>query len=158
MNNVGAKNNKIINCDEIKEYLPQRYPFLFVDRVIDYELGKSICGIKNITRNEDFFNGHFPRQLVMPGVLQIEALAQISGILYFLTTDTRPSDENFFYFAGIDNARFKRVVCPGDQLLLHSEMLRNKLGIWVFSVKATVDGELTCSAELRVAKGEVRHD
>lgn len=150
--------SKMLGNNEIKNYLPHRYPFLLVDKVIDYELGKSIHGIKNVTCNEEFFNGHFPLNAVMPGVLQIEALAQTAGILYFLTTNTKPSAEIWFYLAGVDNARFKSIVYPGDQLHLHAEMLRSKLGIWMFNAWAAVDGKIVCSAELKIAKGDIKHD
>jgi 3-hydroxyacyl-[acyl-carrier-protein] dehydratase len=144
---------KIINFDEIKKnYLPHRYPFLLVDKVLNYEEGKWIDAIKNVTGNEEFFQGHFPNLAVMPGVLILEALAQASGILYFLTTQTRSSADNWFYFAGIDNAKFKRVIEPGDQLQLHAEIAAHKLNMWVFNVKATVAGELACSAEVKIAK------
>jgi 3-hydroxyacyl-[acyl-carrier-protein] dehydratase len=145
------KKGKILNSDELKDYLPHRYPFLLVDRVLDYEVSKTIHGIKNVTGNEEFFSGHFPGQAVMPGVLMIEALAQAAGVLYFLTAGTRPGEE-WFYFAGIDNARFKRIVIPGDQLHLHVEMVRNKFDLWMFSGRATVDGELACSVDLKIVK------
>jgi 3-hydroxyacyl-[acyl-carrier-protein] dehydratase len=146
----------IINIKEIIDYLPHRYPFLLVDRVLSYETGKSIVGLKNITFNEPFFTGHFPIQPIMPGVLIIEALAQVSGLLYFLITGTKASPTNFFYLAGVDKARFKRVVIPGDQLQLHSEFTRSRLDVWMFTVKATVNGELACSAELIIAKGALQ--
>lgn len=157
ISNAGKK-GKILNSDEIKDYLPHRYPFLLVDRVLDYEVGKTIHAIKNITCNEELFNGHFPQQSVMPGVLIIEALAQAAGVLYFLTAGTRPSEE-WFYFAGIDNARFKRIVSPGDQLHLHVEMVRNKFDLWMFSARATVDAELACSVDLKIVrvKGPIQH-
>lgn len=148
-----------LGISEIKNYLPHRYPFLLVDRIEDYELGKSIVGIKNVTYNEEFFCGHFQMQPIMPGVLQIEALAQTAGILYFLTTNTKASPENWFYLAGIDKARFKRVVSPGDQLKLHVAMVGNKFDkIWLFNAEAKVDGELVCSVELKIAKGALKHD
>lgn len=148
-----TENTKIeLNIKEILEYLPHRYPFLLVDRILSYEPGKSIKGLKNITANEPQFTGHFPQRPVMPGVLIIEALAQVSGVLYFLTNNTKPDADNWFYFAGVDRARFKRIVEPGDQLILESTMVRNRLGMWIFSVEAKVDGEIACSAELMVVK------
>ncbi len=145
-----------LNIEQIRNYLPHRYPFLLVDRVLNYEEGKTIEAIKNVTANEEFFEGHFPNNSVMPGVLILEALAQSAGILYFLTTNTTASSDgnlnNGFYFAGIDDARFKRVVVPGDQLHLHAQMIKNKLDIWVFDVKAIVDDKIVCSATIKVAK------
>lgn len=149
---------EILTNAEIREYLPHRYPFLLIDKVIAYEVGKSITAIKNVTCNENFFNGHFPTQPIMPGVLIIEALAQAAGMLYFLTTKTKASSDNWFYFAGIDNARFKRVVLPGDQLQLEAEMQRNKMDLWMFGAKASVDGELVCSVDLKIVKSALKHD
>jgi 3-hydroxyacyl-[acyl-carrier-protein] dehydratase len=150
---------KKLNISEIRTYLPHSYPFLLVDRIEDYEIGKSIIGIKNVTYNEEFFCGHFQMQPIMPGVLLLEALAQTAGILYFLTTNTKASPENWFYFAGIDNARFKKVVIPGDQLKLHVKMVGNKFGkIWFFDAEAKVDGEIVCSVELKIAKGALKND
>lgn len=145
-----------LNIKSIMDYLPHRYPFLLVDKVISYESGKSIEGIKNVTANEPFFQGHFPNLPIMPGVLIIEALAQISGLLLFLTTDTKPTDDNWCFFAGIDKARFKNVVRPGDQLLMHSEVIRNRLDIWMLNAQAKVNGALACSVELMLAKGAVK--
>jgi 3-hydroxyacyl-[acyl-carrier-protein] dehydratase len=142
----------VLNISEIKSYLPHRYPFLMVDRVLKYEEGKSIEAIKNVTANEEFFLGHFPLFSVMPGVLILEALAQTAGLLYFLTTKTKADDNTLFLFAGIDEARFKQAVVPGDQLHLHAEMVKNKLDIWVFNVKAMIDGKIACSATIKVAK------
>lgn len=150
--------NKIIKISEIKNFLPHRYPFLLVDRVIEHEAGKSIIGLKNVTANEEFFNGHFPQQPVMPGVLQIEALAQVSGILYFITNNVVIDENNFFFLAGVDKARFKRIVSPGDQLILHSEITKNRKEICCFTTKAMVDGELACSAELLIARGALKDD
>lgn len=150
--------NKIIKINEIRNFLPHRYPFLLVDRVLEHEAGKSIIGLKNVTANEEFFNGHFPQQPVMPGVLMIEALAQISGILYFITNDVVIDDNNFFFLAGVDNARFKRIVGPGDQLMLHSEITKNRREICRFTTKATVNGEIACVAELLIAKGALKDD
>lgn len=152
------KANKTLNNHEIKEYLPHRYPFLMVDKIVEYEPGKFIHGIKNVTCNEGFFNGHFPQQSVMPGVLMLEALAQTAGVLYFLTANTKPSADEWFYFAGIDNARFKRIVYPGDQLHLHVEIVRNKFDLWVFKATATVSDEIACSAELKILRGALKHE
>lgn len=141
---------------EIKEITPHRYPFLFVDRVLEVEPGKSILALKNVTCNEEFFNGHFPQRPIMPGVLQIEALAQAAGLLIFYTTNIPVDATNWYYFAGVDNARFKRLVEPGDQLHLRVEVAKQRRELWVFNAKATVDGELACSAELLIAKGVLK--
>jgi len=131
--------------EEIREYLPHRYPFLLVDRVVEIEKGQSIVAYKNVTVNEDFFNGHFPDTPVMPGVLIIEAMAQAAGILGFKTMDKKPSDGSMYYFVGSDKIRFKRPVVPGDQLRLEASIVAEKRGIWKFDCKATVDGELVSS-------------
>lgn len=146
--------SRIVDIREIKTITPHRYPFLLVDRVLSYEPGKSILAIKNVTANEEYFNGHFPSRPIMPGVLQIEALAQTAGLLIYYTTNM-PADEktNWHFFAGVDNARFKRIVDPGDQLHLHVEVAKQKRGLWVFNAKATVNKEIACSAELLIAKG-----
>ena len=149
-------NPKQIDVHGILEYLPHRYPFMLVDRGLDYEEGKSIKVIKNVTVNEPFFTGHFPGHPVMPGVLMTEALAQASGILIFLTDNIKPDKDNWFYFAGLDKVRFKRIVEPGDQLLLESTIVKRRLDIWRFVAKATVNGELACSAELLLAKGALK--
>lgn len=136
-----------MDIETIRRYLPHRYPFLLVDRVIGIEPGKSITAIKNVTANEPFFNGHFPIRSVMPGVLIVETLAQVSGILIYKTMDTLP-DKEIFYLAGIEKTRFKRVVAPGDQLQLHVEITKRRSNeIWKFLGKATVAGELACVAE-----------
>lgn len=146
--------NEIIDIQKIKELTPHRYPFLLVDRILKVEPGKSILALKNITCNEQYFNGHFPERPIMPGVLQLEALAQTAGLLIYYTTNI-PADakENWHFFAGIDKARFKRVVNPGDQLHLNVEIVKHKQGLWVFNAKAKVDEEIACSAELLIAKG-----
>lgn len=146
-----------IDIREIKKLTPHRYPFLLVDRVLKYEPGKSILALKNITSNEEYFNGHFPERPIMPGVLQIEALAQTAGLLIFYTTNI-PADEktNWHFLAGVDNARFKRMVDPGDQLHLYVEVAKQKSALWVFNAKATVNEELVCSAELLIAKGVLK--
>lgn len=147
-----SQQSKVINIEEIKTYLPHRYPFLLIDRITDYDLDKGfICGYKNLTANEEFFNGHFPHHPVMPGVLMIEALAQLSGVLYFLKNAKKPSAEGRFYFAGVDSAKFKRVVIPGDKLLLQVQFIRNKFDIWMFNGQASVDGDLACGCEFKIA-------
>ncbi len=139
---------KSLDINQIKQYLPHRYPLLLVDRVIDWESGQRITTIKNVTINEEFFNGHFPNKPVMPGVLMIEALAQSAALLAFLTMGQKPDDNAVVYFVGIDGARFKRPVEPGDQLKMDVEILRQSRGIWKFSAKASVDGQLAVEAEL----------
>ena len=137
-----------LDINQIKQYLPHRYPLLLVDRVLTWESGKSIEAIKNVTINEEFFNGHFPNKPVMPGVMTIEALAQTSALLAFLTMGQKPDENAVVYFLGIDNARFKRPVEPGDQLRMHVEILRHSRGIWKFQARATVDDQLAVEAEL----------
>jgi 3-hydroxyacyl-[acyl-carrier-protein] dehydratase len=139
---------KSLDINQIKQYLPHRYPLLLVDRVLDWESGKNITAIKNVTINEEFFVGHFPHKPVMPGVLTIEALAQTAALLAFLTTGQKPDDNAVVYFVGIDGARFKRPVEPGDQLKMQVEILRQARGIWKFQAKATVDDQLVVEAEL----------
>lgn len=143
------------HIEEIMAYLPHRYPFLLVDRVIEVIEGQRIAGYKNVTVNEEFFNGHFPGKPIMPGVLIVEAMAQLSGILGFVTEGTRPSDGIIHYLAGSDKARFKRPVVPGDQLRLESQLLSNKHNIWRFQCRALVDDEVACVAEIMTAKREV---
>lgn len=140
---------------EIKKYLPHRYPFLLVDRVVDLEIGKSIVAYKNVSVNEPFFAGHFPGNPVMPGVLVVEALAQAAGILGFKTANKTPEDGSIYYFVGIDDARFKRKVVPGDQLKLTAVVIAEKRGIWKFGCEATVDGEIVCSATIMCADRKV---
>ena len=143
-----------LNIKEIMDLLPHRYPFLLVDRVVDYtytEEKKVLKAIKNVSINEPFFQGHFPDKPVMPGVLILEALAQATGILSFKVIG-KPKDDELYYFAAIDNARFKRPVFPGDQLVLDVELLREVKGIAKFTGVASVDGKVVCTAELMCAK------
>ena len=140
-----------IDIVAIFKQLPHRYPFLLVDRILDCTPGKSIRGLKNVTINEPYFQGHFPGFPLMPGVLVIEALAQVSGILAHLSGDAKAGGRSLIYFAGIDNARFKRQVVPGDQLILEAEVVRVLRGIGKFRTRALVDGELACEAELIAA-------
>ena len=128
--------------------LPHRYPILLVDRVLELEKGRRIKALKNVSINEPFFNGHFPHRPVMPGVLMLEALAQAAALLAFDTLGVTPDDNTVYYFAGIDGARFKRPVEPGDQLMLHVELDRMKSGIFKFKARATVADELAVEAEL----------
>lgn len=140
---------------DILEHLPHRYPFLLIDKVIECEPGKSLVAIKNVTHNEPYFPGHFPKRPIMPGVLILEAMAQATGILAFKTVDRIPDDKSLYYFVGIDNARFKQPVIPGDQLRLEVEYVKQMRGIWKFNGKALVEGKVVCSAELMCAEREV---
>ena len=140
-----------MDIHKILKQLPHRYPFLLVDRVVSIDKGKSLRALKNVTINEPFFQGHFPHRPVMPGVLMLEALAQAAALLAFDTLGTSPSDEMVYYFAGIDGARFKRPVEPGDQLFLDVELLRMKAGIFKFKARALVGEELAVEAELTCA-------
>lgn len=137
-----------MDIHEILQYLPHRYPMLLVDRVLEVEAGKRILAIKNVSINEPFFNGHFPHHPVMPGVLIVEALAQAAAILSFKTMGTKPDDKSVYYFVGIDEARFKRPVSPGDQLMLEVTIERNVRGIWKFSGAARVGDALAAEAKL----------
>jgi len=136
---------------DVRRLLPHRYPFLLVDRVIECIKGESIRAIKNVTVNEPFFPGHFPHRPVMPGVMIIEALAQAAGILAFITADVVPDESTRFYFVGIDKARFRKPVEPGDQLILTARLERQMRGIWKFSTVALVDGAEVAHAEMMVA-------
>ena len=137
--------------EEIRKFLPHRYPFLLVDRVIDCVPGETITAIKNISVNEPQFTGHFPNQAIMPGVLIIEALAQTTGLLGFRTMSEEPREDILYMLVGIDNVRFKRQVVPGDQLVLKAKIERRSKIIWKFSCEATVDGELCTAASLLCA-------
>lgn len=141
----------IIDINEIKKYIPHRYPFLLVDRITELEIGKRVVGLKNVTVNEPFFPGHFPHNPVMPGVLIIEAMAQAAALLSFKSTGVKPDDNSVVYFAGIDNARFKRPVVPGDQLIFDVEITHAKRNIYKYKARASVDGELAAEAELMCA-------
>jgi len=138
----------MMDIHEILTKLPHRYPFMLVDRVLELEKGKRIKAIKNVTMNEQFFQGHFPHRPVMPGVLMLEALAQAAALLSFETLGKMPDDKTVYYFAGIDGARFKRPVEPGDQLTLDVTLDRMKAGIFKFSARASVGAELAVEAEL----------
>jgi len=141
----------VLDINGILRQLPHRYPFLLVDRVLECKAGESIRALKNVTYNEPFFPGHFPHRPVMPGVIIIEALAQVAGILAFRTAGVMPDAETRFYFVGIDKARFRRPVEPGDQLILTAQLQRQMRGIWKFAATALVGEVEVASAELMVA-------
>ena len=138
----------MLDIQHILRKLPHRYPFLLVDRVLELEKGVRIKALKNVTINEPFFPGHFPARPVMPGVLMLEALAQAAALLSFASLDDDPDEDTVVYFAGIDGARFKRPVGPGDQLILEASIDRHKSGIYRYKTRATVDGLLAVEAEL----------
>jgi 3-hydroxyacyl-[acyl-carrier-protein] dehydratase len=144
-----------MDINEILRLLPHRYPFLLVDRVVEFEAGKSLVGIKNVTINEPFFQGHFPEKPVMPGVLILEALAQATGLLAFRTESRGAERDSLYYFVGIDNARFKRPVEPGDQLRLAVKLIKTKRGIWVFDTDATVDGHTAATATIMCTERKI---
>jgi 3-hydroxyacyl-[acyl-carrier-protein] dehydratase len=144
-----------MNIAEIMKYLPHRYPFLLVDRVLELVPNERIVAIKNISMNEPQFPGHFPNHPVMPGVLMIEALAQTAGLLAFKSGGAEISPNTVVYFVGIDGARFKRPVVPGDQLRMEANVLRVTRGIWKFAVKGTVEGQTACEAELMCTLKEI---
>jgi len=137
-----------MDIHEILEYLPHRYPILLVDRVLDVVPGERITALKNVSMNEPFFPGHYPHHPVMPGVLIVEAMAQTAAILSFKTMGGKPDDKSVYYFVGIDGARFKRPVSPGDQLIMEVSITANKRGMWKFAGQAKVDGQVACEAEL----------
>lgn len=137
-----------MDIHEILEYLPHRYPFLMIDRVLNFEPGKSILALKNVSINEPFFPGHFPHHPVMPGVLIVEAMAQAAAILSFKTMGTKPESNSVYYFVGIDNARFKKPVSAGDQLLLEVDIVRTMKGIWKFSGRAKVNDAVVTEADI----------
>jgi 3-hydroxyacyl-[acyl-carrier-protein] dehydratase len=130
------------------QHLPHRYPFLLIDRVLDCEPGKNIVALKNVTINEPFFPGHYPHHPVMPGVLIVEAMAQAAAILSFKTMGSLPSDDSVYYFVGIDDARFKRPVGPGDQVIFKVEIQSNRRGIWKYGAVAEVDGKVVAEGNL----------
>ncbi len=141
----------VMDINEIREYLPHRYPFLLVDRVVELNLGESIVAYKNITVNEELFQGHFPERPLFPGMLTLEAMAQAAGILGFKSAEKTPADGSMYMFVGADNVRFKRQVVPGDQLMLRAQIVAVKRGIWKFDVSSDVDGELCAAATILCA-------
>jgi 3-hydroxyacyl-[acyl-carrier-protein] dehydratase len=137
-----------LDIHKILEFLPHRYPFLLIDRVLDYTAGESLTAIKNVTFNEPYFQGHFPYRPVMPGVLILESMVQASAVLASLSIDARASDKRIYYFVGVDKARFKRPVEPGDQLLLEVKFERKLKGMWKCSTMAKVEDQTCCTAEV----------
>ncbi|GIB11500.1 (3R)-hydroxymyristoyl-(acyl-carrier-protein) dehydratase [Vibrio cholerae] len=144
---------KTMNITEIQSLLPHRYPFLLIDRVTDYEEGKYLIGLKNVSVNEPQFTGHFPQLPVFPGVLILEAMAQATGLLAFKTFGA-PKENELYYFASIDEAKFRKPVTPGDQLMIEVEFLKERRGIALFNGMAKVDGDVVCSAQLKCARRE----
>jgi len=146
----------MLDIHQILAKLPHRYPFLMVDRVLEIESGKRILALKNVSVNEPYFMGHFPRRPVMPGVMMLEAMAQAAALLSFESMGVELDDDSVYYFAGIDGARFKRPVEPGDQLMLDVTLDRVKVGIYKFSGKASVAGELAAEAQLTCTMRKIR--
>lgn len=141
----------MMDISEIRQYLPHRYPFLLIDRVLELTPGESIVGYKNLSINEPYFDGHFPGNPIFPGVLLVEAMAQAAGILGFKTMGKTPADGSIYYFAGADNLRFKRPCVPGDQVMLRATLLSERRGIAKFAVSSDVDGALAASATILCA-------
>ncbi len=137
-----------LDIHEILNHLPHRYPFVLIDRVTNLKLNEEITAIKNVTINEPFFPGHFPYHPVMPGVLIVEAMAQAAAVLSFKTMNVLPSEDSVYYFAGIDNVRFKKPVSPGDQLVLNVKIDRVLKGIWKYKAQAKVDDQIVAEAEM----------
>lgn len=143
-----------MDIEEIRRYLPHRYPFLLIDRIVEVEAGSHIRALKNVSANEPFFQGHFPGKAVMPGVLVIEAMAQAAGILGVksgkkeLGLSDEPEEDGIYFFVGIDKARFRKTVVPGDQIVFDVKLIRSRRGIWSFTAEARVDGQVVCDAEI----------
>lgn len=140
---------------EIMKYLPHRYPMLLIDRVVEFNHGESLVAIKNVSYNEPYFQGHFPNRPVMPAVIILEAMAQATGILVLRSMDKIPSEKSIYYFVGIDGARFRRPVVPGDQLRIEVKLLRSSRGVWKLRSDATVDGDTVASGDLMGAMREI---
>lgn len=145
----------MMEVNEIREYLPHRYPFLLVDRVVELVEGDFIRAYKNVSINEDIFNGHFPQAPIFPGVMIVEAMAQSAGILGFKTLNKKPADGSIYLFAGADKVRFKRQVIPGDRLDMEAKIISERRGIWKFECSSWVEGKLACSATILCADREV---
>lgn len=141
-----------MDISEVLEYLPHRYPFLLVDRVLECKPGERLVAIKNVSYNEPYFLGHFPQRPVMPGVLIVEALAQATGILAFKTAELKPSEESLYFLVGVDKCRFKQVVAPGDQLELEVDFVKSVRDVWKFETRAKVDGKVVTTASIMSAR------
>ena len=144
-----------MDIGEILKYLPHRYPMLLIDRVVEFQHGKSLVALKNVSYNEPYFQGHFPNRPVMPAVIILEAMAQATGILVLRSMDKLPSEKSIYYFVGIDGARFRRPVEPGDQLRIEVNLLRSSRGIWKLRSNASVDGNIVASGDLMGAMREI---
>lgn len=147
-----------VDINKILNLLPHRYPFILIDRVMDYKPFEFLTAVKNVTINEPFFTGHFPGNPIMPGVLMLEALAQAGAILSNLSRTAKEGHDFLHFFAGIDNAKFKHIVTPGDQLLLKVELLNQKRDFWRIRGEAHVGDKLACSADLLSATKEIKSD
>lgn len=144
-----------MDINDILDHLPHRYPFLLIDRVTEYREGESLTGIKNVTYNEPFFQGHFPQRPVMPGVLILEAMAQATGLLAFRTLGNTADRETLYFLVGMNKVRFKQPVEPGDQLVITANLIREKRGIWMFDCSARVDDKLVSSAEIMCTERDI---
>lgn len=143
-----------MNLNEVRNFLPHRYPFLMIDKVLSFEPGKNLTAVKNVSCNEPQFMGHFPEESIMPGVLIIEALAQATGILAFKSEGSKPKTGNIYMLVGVDQVRFKKIVKPGDQLILYVEIVAVKIGMWKFKCIAKVDGKIVTTAVLMCTQKE----
>jgi 3-hydroxyacyl-[acyl-carrier-protein] dehydratase len=144
-----------MDIHQIFQYLPHRYPFLLIDRVLECKVGESLTAIKNVTINEPFFQGHFPYRPVMPGVLILEAMAQATGVLAFRSSEVQPDNRSLYYLVGVDKARFKQPVEPGDQLMIEVKLTRILRGVWMYDATSKVEGKLVASAELMCMKRDI---
>lgn len=152
---AATKGGAEMDINEVLKYLPHRYPMLLIDRVVSCEPGKSLTAIKNVTYNENFFQGHFPNRPVMPAVLILEAMAQATGIFALKSLGTLPNERSIYYFVGVDKARFRRPIEPGDRMQIEVRLVRTARGVWKVESDASVDGELAASAELMGALREI---
>ena len=144
-----------MDINHILQHLPHRYPCLLIDRVTEFNAGESLVGYKNVTFNEPFFQGHFPERPIMPGVLILEAMAQATGLLAFKTVERGARRNSLYFLVGMDKARFKRPVEPGDQLVLRADLLREKRGIWIFDCSAKVEGQVAATAQIMCTEQDI---